>query len=251
MPRAFEGTIIRNQMVLRANPDDDEEEGEEIDRVVREWAPRVEAELQARWRYVTDGQPSVAVLRERLDSAPAGTLREVLEEMLRESSHLGVQVAVRGLHQVGVSFNWQLANSLAAEWASRYSFELIRRIDAVTSQQVAGAVASWVEHGGSWNDLVARLAPWFGEERARRIATTEATRAYAEGTFDGYERAGFGPRPAEENRPPAHVNCRCWVGLRERGAGEWEYVWFTARDELVCPICQPRHLRAIGAAGRI
>jgi hypothetical protein len=30
----------------------------------------------------------------------------------------------------------------------------------------------------------------------------------------------------------------------------WEYVWLTAVDERVCPICAPRHMTSIGFAGR-
>jgi len=46
------------------------------------------------------------------------------------------------------------------------------------------------------------------------------------------------------------VRCRCWVWLAEPDPGRWDYGWITAQDELVCPICAPKHQTSIGFAGR-
>ena len=59
--------------------------------------------------------------------------------------------------------------------------------------------------------LKKRLIPLFGEKRADLIASTEVTRAYAEGNLTAWKETGF-----TEGKE-----------------------WVTANDELVCPLCGP------------
>ena len=39
--------------------------------------------------------------------------------------------------------------------------------------------------------------------------------------------------------PPAHPRCRCGINPKRKGRGHWVYVWLTAMDDRVCPICGP------------
>ena len=76
-------------------------------------------------------------------------------------------------------------------------------------------MARHVADGESLAQLVRRIAGLhtFSEDRARMIAVTEVTRAFAEGNMAAWRESG--------------------VIERRR--------WNTNNDELVCPICGPRH----------
>ena len=76
----------------------------------------------------------------------------------------------------------------------------------------------------------------FGERRAELIASTEVTRAYAEGNVAGWRASGMADREPEQ-KPPYHPGCRCWLVLQMNADGSWDYVWRTATDEIVCPEC--------------
>jgi SPP1 gp7 family putative phage head morphogenesis protein len=99
------------------------------------------------------------------------------------------------------------------------------------------AVSEWTASGQPLKDLIAALEPTFNAARAEMIATTEVTRAFAEGSYEAYRASGVvdeydvrtaedaavdevciqeaagGPYPLtdESHKPPFHVNCRCWI----------------------------------------
>ncbi len=245
------GTIRSNQLILRLDPEDDEAEGNQIQRAADAAQPAIEDQLQAQARHIFEGDPDLDELRRRVAEIPEGGFRDALAQMLQETASLGVQATVSKLHGVGIGFNWQLANLRAAEWANTYSYELVHGINETSRRVIGDALAAWVESGEGLEALIAQLESTFGPVRAEMIAVTEATRAYSEGSFAGYEQAGLRRRPPEADRPPAHPRCRCWPGVQQEHDGSWSYVWFTARDEQVCAICGPRHETVIGDAGRI
>lgn len=72
------------------------------------------------------------------------------------------------------------------------------------------------------DEAVARLTPLFGENRARAIAITEITRAYAAATV-----------ATQKMLQNANI--------------ETELIWRTSNDELVCPICGPRNGKKQGS----
>lgn len=111
--------------------------------------------------------------------------------------------------------DWDLANEDAAQWARTHVGELVTKIDETTRATIRREVAEFTRNKESITDLARRLenVPAFGEERARMIAVTEVTRAYAEG------------------------NQAAW---RESGVVEGKE-WLTSVDERVCPICGPMH----------
>jgi SPP1 gp7 family putative phage head morphogenesis protein len=144
-------------------------------------------------------------------AATSEPVREVLRRNLSQAASLGVTVALDTLEQIGYGFDWTLANTDAARWASRYSFELVRGINSTTTQRLQVAVNDWFQERTTLPDLVRELQPTFGRRRAQLIAQTETTRAAAEGSKVGYEQSGV--------------------------VAEWE--WQTVRDERVCPQCGP------------
>lgn len=246
------GKAIRsNTMILQLDPDDDDAESKIIDQLAQQNKPAVDAALQKQLASVVAGLNTDAMDNvERLIPTEDDDLREALEVLLRESAGRGVRVTLEKLGQVAIGVNWQLANEAARTWAQQYSYGLVSRLNENSRRMLQETVSRWIGSGAPLDDLIASVSAIFGPVRGEMIAVTEATRAYAEGSFTTYEQAGFNRRPPEANRPPAHVRCRCFVSLMETDPGQWDYVWLTAVDELVCPVCAPKHMTSIGFAGR-
>jgi hypothetical protein len=238
-------------MILLPDPDDPESEGDAISDLANTHQSSIEDALRRQRAAVVDNlDPERLNDVERLIPTEDDDLREALEVLLRDSVGRGVRVTFDKLESIDVGVNWRLANEAARTWAQQYSYSLVSLLNENSRRMLSDAVMRWIESGEPLDSLIDSLAPIFGQDRAAAIAVTEATRAYAEGSFTLYEQAGFNRRPPESERPPAHPRCRCWVSLMETDDGIWEYVWLTAQDELVCPICGPKHLRSIGFAGR-
>ena len=147
----------------------------------------------------------------RLTRGEEEELYDTINRMLQESADLGVNVAIDQLENVGFGFDWTLANTTARDWAAAYTVELTGQINATTGRMVSQAVSRWIDNSETLDSLIADLAPVFGQKRAELIASTEVTRAFAEGNRIAYRESGV--------------------------VTEWE--WRTAADERVCPICGP------------
>jgi SPP1 gp7 family putative phage head morphogenesis protein len=113
--------------------------------------------------------------------------------------------------------NWDLANEAAREWAWSYATQWTAQLVASTRRQMQLEITRWIDNGEPLSQLIKRLTPLFGEKRAELIATTETTRAFAEG------------------------NIRTWreVGIIRKKE------WLTSQDERVCPICGPLHEKVV------
>lgn len=134
-------------------------------------------------------------------------LRAKLERMLLNATDLGVLGAESAL---GVGIDWTLANLAARDWASTYSYELVRGINETSRRVLQRAVSRWTESGEPLSVLQKDLVPYFGRRRASMISSTEVTRAYSQANVETFKQNGV---------------------LRHR--------WNTANDEIVCPICRP------------
>jgi SPP1 gp7 family putative phage head morphogenesis protein len=136
-------------------------------------------------------------------------LYRVLLPLVRRAALDGAQEGLGALGGIGV--DWGLVNQAVAGWARAYTFELVRQINGTTRAYLQREVPAWVQSGEPLEALIAALEPMFGKVRAEMIAATEVTRAFAEGNVEVWKASGV-------------------VGKKE---------WFTAEDELVCPICGP------------
>lgn len=149
-------------------------------------------------------------------------VRAAGEELLGEAALLGVQAARM---QVGdtptIGVEWDGVNEAALAWARSYSYELVRGLNETSLTLLQQEIGDWIERGGTLEELRTRLAPHFGEERARSIAATEVTRAYAEGNLEAWRATGL-------------------VSGKE---------WRTAKDDRVCPICGPLHGELVALEG--
>lgn len=142
-----------------------------------------------------------------------------------------------------LQIDWDLLAHEARSFARQYLYNLIRNIDDTTRQQVQDAIAKWLESGAPLDELQKTLQQIFNDPaRARLIAQTETTRAYAEGSLERYRRAevqhvkwmaandshvcpickdligttapigeGFKTSKGAQVTPPAHPGCRCWL----------------------------------------
>ncbi len=113
------------------------------------------------------------------------------------------------LSTVGVGVDWALVNQPVVDWARDYTLQLSTSLTDVSNKFVTDEITAWMESGQPIGALIDSLAPMFGPTRADMIATTEVTRAYAEGNTATWKASGV-------------VTARRWM---------------TAEDELVCPIC--------------
>ena len=238
-------------MILQLDPGNPDAEADAIAAIAGEYEDDIAAALRRSSQSVVGGLDERSLRDiERLLPTADDDLREALERLLSASAGRGARASIEKMKQVYIGVDWALVNEDARDWARRYSYDLVSLLDDNSRTMLQGAVSRWIESGEPLDVLIDDVARIFGAERARLIAVTEATRAYAEGSFTGYEAAGFNRRPPESDRPPGHPGCRCCVSLSQAEPGLWEYVWLTAVDERVCPICAPKHRMSIGFAGR-
>lgn len=120
-------------------------------------------------------------------------------------------------------------------WVLEHAGELIGDITDTTREFLGRVIAAWIASGAPLDELIDQLRPVFGDNRAEMIASTEVTRAFAEGNRAAWQESGLvdamrwmttqdervcricGPLAGKElpldsdEIPPAHVNCRCWL----------------------------------------
>jgi len=124
-----------------------------------------------------------------------------------------------------------LANLLAGcrEYLTDWTDNI--RKDAAQEIRKGTELSESIEEIGTRVSAVIESKKW----RGTLIARTELMHAWNEAAFDRYYKAGFGK---EGQRPPAHPNGRCGI-VPMLINGEWKIVWMTARDPIVCEICEP------------
>lgn len=121
---------------------------------------------------------------------------------------------------IAIGFDWSLVNEQASSWAQRHTFDLVKGIDDTTRKDLRQAISQFFDQQmtrGNLEKLVASGRGAFSPVRSSLISVTEVTRAASAG---------------EE---------RMVRELREEYGIEMVPIWQTRNDELVCPICGPRH----------
>lgn len=116
---------------------------------------------------------------------------------------------------LGLDLNLNTTNKEAEQAAREYVYDLIKDLTATARETLQTVLADFVTTPGmTIGDVIERLP--FSEERARLIATTEITRAYATGQAAAGETL-------KEQFPDVRV----------------VKTWWTNNDDQVCPICSP------------
>lgn len=173
-------------------------------------------------------------------------LRDTVSRGIQDAADLGVSVAVQSLEGVGFGFDWNLAHLAARGWALQYTDTLLNQLGTTSGRMVGQAVGRWFENDEGLPALISDLEPVFGKKRAALIASTETTRAAAEGSIAGYQASGLiERRPSLVPPYDSHPGCRCWLTMGFTNKNEAFYIWNTSRDEAVCIICAPYNGRRI------
>jgi len=108
-------------------------------------------------------------------------------------------------------------------WVKGYSVKLAREINQTSWDMLEVVLKSYASEGWTMGELTAAVADIFGEARAQRIAVTEVTRAYVEGS-----------------RIAADEVIAQGIQMIE--------IWHTDNDDLVCELCGPLDGEPIGIA---
>lgn len=221
-------------MTLQLDDDDDEAERKRLDAVIANAEQRIAATLAGQLHRLSDGSPAtVAGAMQNFEHGEE--LRLALFEELVLGVDAGAGVASETLARIGAGFDLTLVHEQAQQWARGYSYDLVRGINNTTRQLLQTAVGDWIGQSRPLSDLVAAVQPAFGANRAKAVAFTETTRAFAEGNILAFEQSGVVDRfewaTARDERvcpicggyagkqfalrgdvrPPAHVGCRCWT----------------------------------------
>ena len=249
IPDAKTSTAAFKQMLLQLDPEDDEEEQKIRFGVEDDATDEIESALEKQRRALLPSNTTptdAASVTSRVDET-SQPVRDAIRRSLIQAADLGVVVAVQQFENIGLGFDWTMANERARAYANLRAGQLITGINDTTRRQVQQAIAEWIANGDPLWMLVQELEPTFGRNRARLIASTEVTDVYARATLEGYREAGYA-ETEPEHLPPLHPRCRCWIALDIHDDGSANYVFLTSVDERVCPVCGPLHGQNVGVA---
>lgn len=155
---------------------------------------------------------------------------------LLESAQVSVEntiVAFEAQYRIGIDI--ELANGASAEWAKKYSAQLVKNINKTTRKATTKAIVGWLENDLPRQSLIDELTPLFGKVRATTIARTETTRAFFEGNRATWKASGIVKQwrwranasacevfclpldltlhdiDSAFSPPDPHPNCECWT----------------------------------------
>lgn len=125
------------------------------------------------------------------------------------------------LGTISAGVDWTLINTTAANWASTYTYGLVRELTEKTRAGLQTIIPRFYQDGWDLGQLRKALSRWYSPVRADMIAITETTRAAVEGE-------------------------KAVVDLLQSESGIVMIpIWQTNQDERVCPLCGPRHGKPI------
>lgn len=160
-------------------------------------------------------QPDLFTAWKGTPDAPGALYKMALAGVMNGQKMLERGAAQRAAGELTLNIDWQLLSDEAMNYLMGNLPNLIKGIDETTMILIQGVIADWMIEQLPLVELITRLTPIFQDkERAKRIAATETTRIY----FEGSE-------------------------TRWKSAGAEYMVWQTARDSLVCPVCGTLHNR--------
>lgn len=208
--------FTHEKALLRLDPDDDEAEQKlrmEVEAASEKRIKKAFTDMLDTLVPADQTDPNEIAARIQRDYRASKELQNAITAALQAGVDLGVSVAVKQFNNIGFGFDWTLSNQKAHDWVSTYSFELIKGIDETSQKRTQQALQRWINSGEPLQALTDSLGSIYGPERAKMIAATETTRAYAQGNLIAYQDSGV--------------------------VKKWQ--WQTARDERVCPMCGPLH----------
>lgn len=173
-----------------------------------------------------------------MQTALQAAIRPVLERAFLAQAKTLTEEPPRTKQAGGIGVEWGIVNQRATEWASQYSFDLVRGIVNTTRTTLQKQIQDYFTDGRTLKELRESLEGTFGPVRAAMIAQTEVTRSASEAEAvyaDELRKLGLtvtfqwqtaadervcvicDPRDGKlqgdgwQELPPAHPRCRCWV----------------------------------------
>jgi SPP1 gp7 family putative phage head morphogenesis protein len=172
---------------------------------------------------------------QQLEQETAEVIRPQIEGVFLES-------AEQLMNSQPIGIEWGGINQRAAEWSSQYTFDLVSGVNQTTQGLLQTKIRQFYdEPGTTLGTLKKELQSAFGPVRAEMIAVTETTRAAAQGQLQLAEEINrdvgvkmvavwdtamddrvcpiCGPLHGRAqgdgwtDPPPAHVRCRCSIGM--------------------------------------
>lgn len=142
----------------------------------------------------------------------------MIEKLRPFGNRVFTEAAQRLMDEIGVGVDWTVINEAAADWASRYTFELVSNITNTNRDKLRSAIDRYYRDGWKLGELIDNIKGQYSPVRAEMIAVTEVTRAASEGEI----------ALANEVRQAGVVLTA---------------IWNTNNDDLVCPLCGPLNQR--------
>jgi len=112
---------------------------------------------------------------------------------IESAAILGAESGMLPLIEMNMDFDRHLVNQAAVDFAREHVYTtgydkgLTYAINDTTRKVINKEVSTWIaKPGHKLDDLARRLAPTFGRDRARTIAITEVTNAYAGGAIQSW-----------------------------------------------------------------
>lgn len=190
-------------------------------RIKRDLLELTEPQVQTLLRYLGDPPDASRVPASfwaSLGEDITASLEPSLEQIYVESAQQTVGSVPRVLR-----VDWHLANEPAAAWADEWAGFLVKGITATSQDRLQNYVAGFFRNQGTTvGDLRTQLETLFGPARAELIATTEVTRAAAQGDIGIIGQI-------QEANPRIQMLP----------------FWDTSMDEWVCPVCGPKGLQGV------
>lgn len=233
-PMADGGTLTRNALEDGDDPERAELERKSARRIRSAFAAVLDAVLPA-GTTENDITPELATVRL---AGAWGKVRDEVVRMLTDAALMGARFAFRfntgelQANDASITSSWDTVNEEVLRYVLGDAFqmgggiadELTQQLLRTSERQVKMAIAEWVRNGQPLASLTRTLeATVLSRRRAELIATTEVTRAYAEGARLTWAQGGV----IQTMR------------------------WQTANDELVCPICRPLNQQTAAVVGGV
>lgn len=199
----------------RRQKEDDEDR---LTRIIRRWlrwqSDRVEEVLHQRGEWANKAAYD-DWFDERFWQRSNDDIVGTLTRLFERAAQGGVELFAT---QNAIGFDTTLANTAAAAWARQHAGKLITDLTKTTQESLRQALETFVTTPGyTIGDVMASLDKrLFDERRARMVAVTEITSAYAEGNQAAAEQL-------QKELPRAKI-------VKQ---------WYTNVDDLVCDICKP------------
>jgi len=150
--------------------------------------------------------PLDAVFWQMEDIAFNDEMQSIILRTLQAGAQDGANVLPLGAADL---INWNVVSDKALSWLRTYKLTNLTGITQTQRKLITEAVDDWLQSGQHLDYLSDMLEVVVGEPRAKMIAMTETTRAFAQGNQIAWEASNV-------------------VGQKR---------WFTAMDDRVCPIC--------------